>query len=217
MGKSPQVAVADSGYAYTEDLAKIDKQQIQIIVPTQRLASGKEIGEFDKRNFQYDAGKDCYFCPRDEELVYDGLNRKRHGKVYKIKDAETCLRCPAFGKCTTAERGRGVIRLDEEELRERLEREYNLSENQAIYKRRQEKVELVFGHIKRNLGVSSFLLRGLEGVKAEISLLSICFNVRRRISLLGQGGLIKKLRETILSHCAFSFCPNEKCEACLPG
>jgi hypothetical protein len=101
LGKSPQAAVADSGYAYTEDLAKIDKQQIQIIVPTQRLASGKEIGEFDKRNFRYDAGKDCYFCPRDDELVYDGLNRKRHGKVYKIKDAETCLRCPAFGKCTT--------------------------------------------------------------------------------------------------------------------
>ena len=113
---------------------------------------------------------------------------------YKIKDAETCLRCPAFGKRTTAERGRGVIRLDEEELRERLEREYNLSENQAIYKRRQEKVELVFGHIKRNLGVSSFLLRGFEGVRAEMTILSICFNVRRMISLLGRKALIEKLK-----------------------
>jgi transposase len=205
LGKSPQVAVADSGYAYTEDLAKIDKQQIQIIVPTQRLASGKEIGEFDKRNFRYDAGKDCYFCPRDEELVYDGLNRKRHGKVYKIKDAETCLRCPAFGKCTTAERGRGVIRLDEEELRERLEREYNLSENQAIYKRRQEKVELVFGHIKRNLGVSSFLLRGFEGVRAEMAILSICFNVRRVISLLGRKALIEKLKNALQTQCSLVF------------
>lgn len=197
--------VADSGYAYTEDLAKIDKQQIQIIVPTQRLASGKEIGEFDKRNFRYDAGKDCYFCPRDEELVYDGLNRKRHGKVYKIKDAETCLRCPAFGKCTTAERGRGVIRLDEEELWERLEREYNLSENQAIYKRRQEKVELVFGHIKRNLGVSSFLLRGFEGVRAEMAILSICFNVRRMISLLGRKTLIEKLKNALQTQCSLVF------------
>ncbi len=43
-----------------------------------------------------------------------------------------------------------------EEVRDRLEKEYSLAENQAIYKRRQQRVELVFGHIKRNLGVSRF-------------------------------------------------------------
>jgi hypothetical protein len=123
----------------------------------------------------------------------------------KIKDAETCLRCPAFGKCTTAERGRGVIRLDEEELRERLEREYNLSENQAIYRRWQEKVELVFGHIKRNLEVSSFLLRGFEGVRAEMAILSICFNVRRMTSLLGRKALIEKLKNALQTQCSLIF------------
>jgi len=30
-----------------------------------------------------------------------------------------------------------------------------------------QKVELPFGHIKYNLNVSGFLLRGLDGVKAE--------------------------------------------------
>jgi len=95
--------------------------------------------------------------------------------------------------------------LDEEELRERLEREYNLSENQAIYKRRQEKVELVFGHIKKNLGVSSFLLRGFEGVKAEMAILSICFNVRRMISLLGRKTLIEKLKNALQTQCSLVF------------
>jgi len=201
LGKPCQTAVADSGYAFTEDLGKIDKQEVQVIVPTQRLASGKEIGEFDKRNFRYNVETNCYHCPRGEVLVYYSLTRKRNGKIYKIREAETCLACQSFGRCTTSKRGRKVSRLDEEELRDRLEKEYALSENQAIYKRRQEKAELPYGHIKRNLGVSSFLLRGREGARAdkvptgEMSILSLCFNLRRMLSLLGHRGLIAKLKE----------------------
>ena len=85
------------------------------------------------------------------------------------------------------------MRLVQEQLRDRLEKEYALPWNQAIYKRRQQKVELVFGHWRRNLGIQSFLLRGIEGAKAEVALLSICFNVRRMLSLLGQKGLIERL------------------------
>jgi len=197
--KAPLVAVADSGYAFTEDLAKIDKQRIQIIVPNQRLASGREIGEFDKHNFRYDKDADCYFCPKNQKLIYHSITRKRFGKTYIIENAEDCLNCLAFGKCTRAKKGRTVVRLDHEELKERLEREHKLSQNQAIYKRRQEKVELVFGHIKRNLGVSSFMLRGFAGVRAEMAILSICFNLRRMISILGQNMLIERLREGFAS------------------
>jgi len=197
LGKPCHAAVADSGYAFTEDLARIDKQKIKVIVPTQRLASGKEIGEFDKRNFRYEAENDCYRCPQGKLLVYHSLNRQKTGKVYKIKEAKICLTCSAFGRCTTSKQGRRISRLDEEELRERLEKEYTLSENQAIYKRRQEKAELPYGHIKRNLGVNSFLLRGREGTRAEMSILSLCFNVRRMLSLLGNKGLIAKLKDGI--------------------
>lgn len=197
LGQPCRVAVADSGYAFTDDLAKIDAQGIQVIVPTQRVASGKEIGEYDKRHFRYDAIRDCYLCPRDETLVYNSLTRKRFGQTYKIKEADTCLRCLAYGQCTTSKRGRKVSRLLAEDLRDRLEAAYALPQNQLIYKRRQEKVELVFGHIKRNLGVSSFLLRGREGVRAEMSVLSICFNLRRMMSLLGQNGLILRLRSVV--------------------
>jgi len=47
------------------------------------------------------------------------------------------------------------------------------------------RVEHPFGHIKRNLGVGAFLLRGLEGVNAEINMLGTCFNITRMISILG--------------------------------
>ena len=58
-----------------------------------------------------------------------------------------------------------------------------------------EKVELPFGHIKRNLGVDSFLLRGLAGVRAEMSILCSCFNIARLIGLFGVPGLIFRLTQ----------------------
>ena len=198
LGTPPRIAVGDSGYAFTEDLAKIDAQHIQVIVPTQRIASGREIGEYDKRNFRYDKDSDCYFCPKKQRLIYDSLNRKKWGKTYIIEKAQYCQICSAYGQCTRAKRGRKIVRLNHEELRERLEREYLSSQNQIIYKRRQEKVELIFGHIKRNLGVNSFLLRGFAGVRAEMALFSLCFNLRRMISLLGTKGLIERLRNKLL-------------------
>lgn len=211
LGKAPEIGVADCGFADTKDLRKIYEQGITVIVPSQRVASEKEIGEFDKQNFRYNRERDCYLCPQGEVLRYNRLVREANGKEYIIENRQTCLKCSHYGQCTRSKAGRKVMRLIDEELRERLEKSYALSENQAIYKRRKEKVELVFGHFKRNLGVSSFLLQGIEGAKAETSVLSICFNVRRMITLLGQKGLIKKLRETVSSHLACGFGLNDKC------
>lgn len=206
LGKKCRIAVADSGYADTDDLAKIDKQGIQVIVPTQIVASGRKIGEFDKRNFWYNADDDCYICPEGKVMRYSGLSRKRKGKIYMISDEKDCLGCRNFGKCTTSKRGRKITRLNAEELRERLEREYALPQNQSIYRKRQQKAEPVYGHIKRNLGVSSFLLRGLDGVGAEMSVISLCFNLRRMITIVGIQGLIERLRK---------YCPDVASEEAL--
>jgi len=83
--------------------------------------------------------------------------------------------------------------LFKEELREKLETLYNLPLSQKIYALRKQKVELPFGHIKRNLKASHFLSRGLDGVKAEMSLLAGCFNIVRMINIIGVCGLVEKL------------------------
>ncbi len=198
MGRKCSTAVADAGYSDIDDLAKVAGDQIQVIVPSTRIASKKEPREFDKREFTYDDEKDCYTCPQGHSLIRNGRTHAGNGDRYRITDRKLCLACSSYGKCTKAKRGRTIERLDAEILRERLEQEYALSENQDIYRRRQEKVELIFGHIKKNLGVSSFLLQGLEGARAEISLLSLCFNLRRMMTLLGATRLIKKLREKVI-------------------
>ncbi|MFH1540367.1 MAG: transposase [Elusimicrobiota bacterium] len=65
--------------------------------------------------------------------------------------------------------GRTIHRLINEDVKIKLEKQYLKKESKEIYKLRKQKVELPFGHIKRNLGVNSFLLRGLDGVNQTVS------------------------------------------------
>ena len=191
LGKKCDTACADSGYANTEQLKQIDEQNIKVIVPSQRQASKKEPEEFDKERFKYKSRKDFYICPEGHKLTYSGSDGKT--KRYNITKSSVCRQCNCFGKCTKSRHGRQISRLVDEEIRAKLEAQYLQPESQAIYKLRKQKAELPFGHFKRNLGVKEFLLRGIDGVKAEMSVLSTCFNVVRMISIFGVTGLIKEL------------------------
>jgi len=191
MGKKCKAACADSGYADTNKLEQIDKQNIKVVVPSQRQASEKEPRSFSKEEFRYDPERNCYICPEGYELKYSHFDIRKKHKSYQIKDKSICLNCRHYGKCTQSKRGRKIARLSNEETREKLEAQYLEPESQAIYKLRKQRAELPFGHIKRNLKLDAFLLRGLEGVKAEMSLLSSCFNITRMINILG----VKRIME----------------------
>lgn len=193
LGKKCDTASADSGYADTGELEKIDNQEIKVIVPSQRQASNKKPKPFDKINFQYDPERDCYICPERHNLFFSHIDNRKNSKVYFISDKAICFKCRHYGKCTDSKAGRTIRRLHNEEMREKLEAQYKQPECQEIYKLRKQRVELPFGHFKRNLMVNAFLLRGLDGVKAEMSLLASCFNISRMITLLGVEGLVKKL------------------------
>jgi len=193
LGKKCKAAAADSGYASTDELEKIDKQGIKVIVPSQRQASKKEPHEFAKERFTYDSKNDGYICPQGHKLIFYRLNKQEKNKAYMISDKRICFSCPHYGTCTTSKTGRMVTRLLNEEVRQRLEAQYEEPQSQEIYKLRKEKVELPFGHIKRNLKVDSFLLRGQKGVRAETSILATCFNLARMITLLGVPALVKEL------------------------
>jgi transposase len=191
LGKKCKTAVADSGYATTDQLEKIDQQGIKVIVPSQRQARKGEPHEFAKERFTYDPKNDYYICPPGHKLILSSTNKKN--KTYKISDKKICLACPHYGICTRSKTGRTIARLLKEEVRQRLEAQYEEPQSQEIYKLRKQKAELPFGHIKRNLKVDSFLLRGLKGVRAEASILATCFNLVRMINLLGVPALVREL------------------------
>lgn len=103
------------------------------------------------------------------------------------------MNCQNFTVCTKGKRGRRINRLINEEVREKLKSQYEEPESQEVYKLRQQKAEIPFGHIKRNLKVSAFLMRGRDGARAEMSLFGTCFNMARMITILGVSVLIEKL------------------------
>ncbi len=169
-----------------------NKQGIKVIVPSKRQLAKKEPGEFDKSRFKYDSQNDVYLCPEGQVLRFNGINRIKRKKDYAA--GAICRDCRHFGRCTKNKRnGRIISRLFKEELREKLEALYDLPSSQKIYALRKQKVELPFGHIKRNLKAGFFLLRGLDGVKAEMSLLAGCFNIARMINIIGVCGLVDKI------------------------
>jgi len=182
--KKCEVAVADAGYANTEELKKIDEKGTKVIVPSQRQALHKPEKAFSKSKFKYNKEENCYYCPEGNKLEYTRKHKfKKH--EYSMSNREACCKCKHFGVCTTAKKGRKIMRLIDEEIKEKLEEQYKESESQEIYKRRKQRIEHPFGHIKRNLGINSFLLRGKKGVQAEISIAATCFNIVRMIKILG--------------------------------
>jgi hypothetical protein len=191
--KQCQVASADAGYADTEELEKIGQQGTRVIVPSQRQALHKPEKPFSKSVFSYDKEQNCYYCPEGHKLAYQG--KQAPGKLsYLITTATICKQCKHYGICTKAKRGRKIVRLEKEEVKERFEREYEKLSSQEIYARRKARAEHPFGHIKHNLGIKNFLLRGREGVQAEFAIAATCFNIARMITILGSvTGLISQL------------------------
>ena len=185
-------ACADAGYSNGEELEKIESQGIAVIVPSSKQASGKEAGDFDKSRFRYVPEDDVYICPEGIRLPYRRLNGGR-GKREYYPGRGVCPKCRHFGVCTrNITTGRKIIRYENEEVRQKITARYEQACSQQIYSRRKQKVELPFGHIKRNLGVGSFLLRGLAGVRAEMSVMCSCFNMARLIGLFGVSDLVKR-------------------------
>ncbi len=191
--KKCRTACGDAGYADVNELEKIDSQGVKVIVPSAKQAGRvKRSDPFDKAHFKYDKSNDCYICPEGKVLEYSHTEAQK-GKMTYRAGVSACRKCKFFKECTTNPKGRTITRLCHEELKEKLEVQYEQPQSQEVYKLRKQKVELPFGHIKHNLKVSGFLLRGLAGVKAEASILSSCFNIARMISIVGVAGLITEL------------------------
>lgn len=196
--KKPEHVAADAGYASTQDLKKIDKN-IYVVVPSSKQAQKDKdrqytTKQFDKEQFLYDQEKDEYVCPEGKRLKRQGVHCQEPLKIAYRAKAKECQECQNYKICTESKKGRKIVRMADEEVKRHFETIYASPKGQAIYKFRKEKVELPFGHMKRNLGAGQFMLRGQPKVNAEVAVLSTCFNIARMITILGIPGLILRLK-----------------------
>ena len=141
-------------------------------------------------NFEYDEENDRVICPEGNELTWRSVSFKRESVKYQA-DKKICNACKCVSMCTKSKNGRSIERSFNQSIREKLEAQYKEPGNQEIYRLRKEKVELPFAHIKKNLKLDAFLLRGKQKVLGEYSIFAACFNITRMINYFG----IKEFRE----------------------
>lgn len=181
--KPCRVACADAGYDNTGEYKKLVAQNITPIVSPRPERETKDDVWYDKEH-------DCFICKQHKKLLPIGYTSDKKSKMYRIQNRRDCHNCQ---QCTHAKAGRATSRLVQEDFRQRCIGLYHSSQGKEIYSLRKEKVELPFGHIKRNLKFDAFLLRGLSGVGAEFCIAACCFNIVRMITIFGVPGLIAKL------------------------
>jgi hypothetical protein len=187
LGKVCQRACADAGFSSGEDLKIMLDQGVDVVVPIVRHSDFRD-------HFTYDADADIYRCEQGHELKYIGDNKDHKTRMYQIRDPATCRRCPAFGICTkAAAQGRRVERPFAEEAREHLEARYRRPDAQMLMRKRKMRVEHPFGHIKHNLQMRAFLLRGLRVARTEAALAATAFNLTRMIKMIGIAELIQRM------------------------
>lgn len=179
--------VADSGYSSYDNYEYLEMRGKTGYIPDQYLEQ-KEQGEYEKEknryhteNFLYDKGKDIYLCPEGKELKpYKGRHsnrgvRKRRQIIYK---GVACEDCEVRHLCTR-QKARTIAREERRELLEEMRERLLSKAGKEKYKKRLHTVEPPFGNIKHNLGYRSFLLRGLEKVAGEFTLMCIGHNLKK--------------------------------------
>lgn len=193
LGRSCETAGADSGYYNGKKIEAMAAVADQVLVPARGQVHPSKTKPFAKARFTYVAAEDVYVCPAGRRLPCRRSCPERGYREYQL-DGGTCCACEHYAQCTRGRNGRKVVRFFNEDRRDDLRRQFEQPAARAIYARRKQTAELPFGHLKRNVGVDSFLLRGLAGVRAEMSLLASGFNLVRLIGLFGVHGLLARLQ-----------------------
>lgn len=192
-------ALADKGYNNAKEIDDSQKAGVTTIVAQQEIVNSNAKGttpDYLVTKFIYNKETDTYTCPENQILRSTGTLHTKHREhsSHKFKKYRTpaCKTCPVKQYCTVRPEGREIER---GEFAEALElNNKNYKEQYALYRKRQELNEHVFGTIKRVWGYYYTNLKGLKKVNGEWSLIMTVYNMKRTINILGFDKLMQKLR-----------------------
>jgi len=133
---------------------------------------GRPDGTWTRTDFERDADSDQYVCPEGQSLKQFRRNccdpnRGPHGRGTAKYQApkQTCQACPSKTRCCP-KADAGTPPRDEHEDARQVARDIAKSK-QPVSMRLRNKVEMLFAHLKRILGLGRLRLRGPNGAKDE--------------------------------------------------
>jgi len=196
--QDPIVVLADKGYHTGAELHGCQQQNITTHVAYKEQPGVKHIAhEFLAKSFIYDKPTDSYTCPAGAILTSLGTWHNKKGEAnetsYRFKTYRTdaCKNCILKSRCTKL--NKRIIQRSEYQDAVEIN-DNNIKENPQYYKRRQAIVEHPFGTIKRHLGYTHTLLKGLQNVNGEMNLIMFCYNFMRTKNILGFNGMLEALK-----------------------
>lgn len=187
--KKPKEVSADAGYQSGLAYLYLETQGIDGYMPDCRFnketdgGQEEKLDKYDRRNFKYNKNEDTYTCPEGKELTFKSHSNRNgvHSRVYKCSH---CPGCSQRSQCLLNPESRGCrqIQVYENDTYKSAMRKKLLSEGgREKYNKRMWTVEPVFAQIKRGLGFRQFLLRGIDKVKFEFSLVCMAHNIKKLI------------------------------------
>ena len=188
-GIRPDWLAADTAYGNAENLGWLVEQRSIIPFIPVIDKSERTDGTWSRSDFEWDEANDQYICPEGQALKqyrrnYSDPNRGQDiggRKKYRALKA-TCQTCPSKEICCPKAEARYVTREPHEEARE-FARECRKTKAYKVSRDKRKKVEMLFAHLKRILGLTRLRLRGPNGAKDEFLLAAIAQNLRKLAKL----------------------------------
>ena len=183
-------ALADRGYFNGDEVLACEGTGVLPCVPKTQTSGNTKRGLFTGQDFVYDAEHDHYTCPAGQHLTKGKVRSDRRDNIDHYRNLTACSACALKPRCTPDKHKR-VKRWQHEDVLDRMQaRLERMPEAMTI---RRQTVEHPFGTIKAWMGSTHFLMKTLEKVKTEMSLHVLAYNLKRMISILGVGPLLKAL------------------------
>lgn len=188
-GIKPDWIAADTAYGSSDNLVWLTlKRKILPFIPVFDNSKRKD-GTWSRADFTWDEDNERYICPEGKELRHTRRNysdpaRNTHGMKARNYGAlkSDCQACPLKAKCCPNTDTRRIRREKYEIVRD-FARECTASEFNPKAQARRKKVEMLFAHLKRILGLGRLRLRGPCGVRDEFTLAAIAQNLRKLAKL----------------------------------
>jgi transposase len=181
--------VADRGYFKGDQVLKCDQAGITSIVPKTLTSNSLADGRFDKQDFIYIASDDEYRCPAGQRAI-KRFTTIEAGMTLDVYWSSACPQCPIKARCTNSAYRR-IRRWKHEAVLEAMQG--RLDRQPQMMRVRRQTVEHPFGTIKHWMGWTHFLTKTLARVRTEMSLHVLAYNLKRVMSILGIGAMIRAM------------------------
>ena len=180
----PERLIADTAYRTGPLLDWLVDRKIAPHIPVFDKA-GRSDGTWSRADFEWDANNDQYICPEGHALKqfrrnysdpHRGPNGKGTARYRALK--QVCQACPSTARCCPHADARKITR-EATEVARQVARDIAKTRQYDISMKLRKKVEMLFAHLKRILGLGRLRLRGPCGANDEFLLAATAQNLRK--------------------------------------